>query len=262
MDTPGLKLKKIRESLKLTYRDVEKASREIAARRGSDEFIIALSRLADIENKGTLPSIYRIYTLCAVYRLEYGLVSGWYGAPLEELAAESVHIPLRNTHAAQFREMPQFMAPHPVELEIDLNRTTFLSHVARRWGKLPLACLNGLDLSRYRYGFVGLDDWSMYPILQPGAFVAIDESRRKIASSGWTSELDRPIYFLEHREGFTCGWCTRLESGLLVQPHPASHVPPRLFASSEADVLGQVVAVAMPLDARLGKLSPPVDTGF
>ena len=26
----------------------------------------------------------------------------------------------------------------------------------------------------------------MYPILQPGSLVAIDESRRKIASSGWT----------------------------------------------------------------------------
>lgn len=256
MDTPGIKLKKIREALKLTYRDVELASRQIAARRGSDEFIIALSRLADIENKGTPPSIYRIYTLCAVYRLEYGVVLGWYGAPPEEIAGESLQIRHRNTHAAQFREMPHITAPHAVELEIDLNRTAFLSHVARRWGKLPLACLNGLDLSRFRYGFIGLDDWSMYPILQPGAFVAIDENRRKIAASGWANEVERPIYFLEHRDGYACGWCTQLETGLLVQTHPASHVPPRLFEASGADVVGQVVAVATPLDVRLGKVPP------
>ena len=256
MDTPGHKLKKIRENLKLTFRDVEQASRQIAARRGSDEYIVALSRLADIENKGTLPSIYRIFTLCAVYRLEYATVLGWYGAPPEELAAESLRIRLRETHAAQFREMPQITAPQAATLEFDLNRTSILSHVARRWGKLPLACLNGLDLSKYRYGFIGLDDWSMYPVLQPGAFVAIDENRRKIAASGWSNEIDRPIYFLEHREGFACGWCVQLESGLLVQPHPASRTTPRLFDRSDADVIGQVVAVAMPLDSRLGRVKP------
>ena len=55
MERAGEKLKRIRERLKLTYRDVEKASQQIAEHRGSDEFAIALSRLADIENKGTVP---------------------------------------------------------------------------------------------------------------------------------------------------------------------------------------------------------------
>lgn len=257
MDRPGERLKRVREKLNLTYRDVEQASRQIAARRGNDEFIIALSRLADIENKGTAPGIFRIFTLCAVYRLEYDTVLGWYGVPSDEVAAESLGIRLRETHAAEFREMPQITGPLPPSLEIDLNQTSFLGHLARRWGKLPLSCLNGIDLPRYRYGFIGLEDWSMYPILHPGALVAIDETRRKIAGSGWTNEVDRPIYFLEHRGGYACGWCTALESGLLVQSHPASHVQPRLFAANEADVLGQVVAVAMPLDPRIGKILLP-----
>ena len=50
MERPGQKLKRVRERLNLTYRDVELASRQIAARRGSDNFVIALSRLADIEH--------------------------------------------------------------------------------------------------------------------------------------------------------------------------------------------------------------------
>ncbi len=70
MERPGEKLKRVRERLKLTYRDVEKASQQIAARRESDEFVIALSRLADIENKGTVPTMYRLYSLCAIYRLD------------------------------------------------------------------------------------------------------------------------------------------------------------------------------------------------
>src|SRR5215467_14316229 len=71
MEMPGGKLKRVRERLKLTYRDVEEASQQIARRRGNDEFVIALSRLADIENKGTVPTIYRLYTLCAIYRLDF-----------------------------------------------------------------------------------------------------------------------------------------------------------------------------------------------
>ena len=66
MEEPGQKLKRIRERLNLRYRDVEEASLKISALRGSDEFTIVLSRLADMENKGTVPTIFRLYTLCAI----------------------------------------------------------------------------------------------------------------------------------------------------------------------------------------------------
>jgi len=98
MDRPGEKLKRTRERLKLTFRDVEQASLQIAARRDNDEFIIALSRLADIENKGTVPSIFRLYTLCAIYRLDFDEVLQWYGVPREQLAGDAMHIRLEATH--------------------------------------------------------------------------------------------------------------------------------------------------------------------
>ena len=168
-----------------------------------------------------------------------------------ELESESLSIPLRETHAVQFSSNGQATGPQPPEVEIDLNKTTFLSHVVRRWGKLPLNFLNGLDLRRYRYGFIGLDDWSMDPVLPPGSLVAIDDRRRKIATSGWSNELDRPIYFLEHRSGYLCGWCSVLDRRILVQPHPASRQEPRIFeVQSEVDVIGQVVGAAMRLDIR------------
>lgn len=87
MERAGEKLKRIRERLNLTFRDVEQASQQIAGRMGNPEFIIALSRLADIENKGTVPTIYRLYTLCAIYRLDFAEILAWYGAPLDRLAS-------------------------------------------------------------------------------------------------------------------------------------------------------------------------------
>lgn len=251
MERPGEKLKRVREKLRLTYRDVEQASRQIAARRGSEEFIIALSRLADIENKGTAPTIHRIFTLCAIYRLDYEEVLRWYGVPRELLESEALQIELHGTHMIQFTHASQATIPRPEACEIDLNKTTFLSHLIRRWGKLPLSFLNDLDLRHYRYGLIGLDDWSMYPVLHPGSLVAIDQNKRKIAAGGWTNELDRPIYFLEHRGGYLCGWCSAMGEGLLFQPHPASHLQPVIFEShAGADVIGQVIGVAMLLESR------------
>jgi transcriptional regulator with XRE-family HTH domain len=251
MERPGEKLKRVRERLTLTYRDVERASRQIAARRGSDDFAIALSRLADIENKGTAPTIHRIFTLCAIYRMDYEEVLRWYGVPLELLESEAMQIGLRSTHASQFTQTRQVNINQPADFEINLNKTTFLSHLAGRWGRMPLSFLNSLDIKQYRYGFIGLDDWSMYPILHPGSLVAIDQTRRKIDAGGWTNEHDRPIYFLEHRNRYLCSWCTQMGENILIQPHPASHQQPLLFKfPGEIDVTGQVTGVAMLLESR------------
>jgi transcriptional regulator with XRE-family HTH domain len=257
MERPGEKLKRVRERLKLTYRDVEEASQQIAGRRGSDEFAIALSRLADIENKGTVPTIYRLYTLCAIYRLDFDEVLRWYGVPTDHLASEALHVGLEATHAIHFTPHGPVTVPQSLDCEIDLNKTTFLSHLIRHWGKMPLTFLNGLDLRQHRYGFIGLEDWSMYPILQPGALVVIDDSRRKIATAGWTNEFDRPIYFLEHRGGYVCGWCTLAGDRLLIQPHPASQQKPAIFEAAGIDVIGQVIGVAMLLESRKRRHARP-----
>jgi transcriptional regulator with XRE-family HTH domain len=251
MDRPGEKLKRTRERLKLTFRDVENASLQIASRRDNDEFVIALSRLADIENKGTVPSIFRLYTLCAIYRLDFDEVLQWYGVPREHLAGDAMHIRLEATHEIHLTHEGVVAVPQSLDCDIDLDRTTFLSQIVRRWGKMPLAFLGGLDLRRYRYGFIGLSDWSMYPVLQPGSLVMIDESKRRVASDGWTNEFNRPIYFLEHREGYMCSWCSRSGDKLTLHPHPASDGIPAVYLyPSEIEVVGQVTGVAMLLESR------------
>ncbi len=102
----------------------------------------------------------------------------------------------------------------------------------------------------------------MYPILHPGALVAVDDSKRRIASGGWASEFERPIYFLEERGGYLCGWCTLSDGLLLVQPHPASHLQPRAFEyPSQVDVIGQVVGVAMQFESRRRRPARPVEKG-
>ena len=251
MGDAGQKLKRARERLNLRYRDVEQASNRIAELRRNGEFSIALSRLSDIENKGTVPTMYRLYSLCAIYRLDMAEVLEWYGVDLAVLPADAAALPLEGTHLLGFGPglHGEVQVPLVVEPGVDLSKTTYLSRTIRRWGKLPLSLLNAVDLKHHRYAFIGSEDWSMYPILQPGALVLIDESRRKILNTGWNTEFERPIYFLEHRGGCVVGWCT-LESGqLILQPHPASQYSPLIYNyPSEIDVIGQVTGVAMILD--------------
>ena len=249
MEEAGRKLKRVRETLQLKFRDVEEASVRIAARRGNDEFTVALSRLADIENKGTMPSIFRLYSLCAIYRLDMNEVLSWYGVSLTTLPADALVMDLPRTHPVGFQ--PQdggVQVPIALDPGIDLSRTVFLSRLIQKWGKLPLLLLNELDLRNYRYGLIGTEDWAMFPIVPPGSLVVIDETQRRILSSGWATEFERPIYFLEHRDGYKCGWCN-LRNGLLtVQPHPSSLVEPENFDfPKEIEVIGRVTRVAMTL---------------
>src|ERR1700733_7923900 len=82
MEEAGQKLKQVRERLGLRFRDVEEASSKIARQHQNDEFVVSLSRLADIENKGTLPSVYRLYSLCGVYQIDMAEVLSWYDISL------------------------------------------------------------------------------------------------------------------------------------------------------------------------------------
>jgi transcriptional regulator with XRE-family HTH domain len=250
MEDAGQKLRRVRERLKLTYRDVEQATQKIAQLHGNYEYSIGLSRLADIENRGTLPSLFRLYSLCAVYRLEFEQALRWYGIDLQALSIDASRSPLCQTYPFDFRVGDDAAIEVPaIETTLDSKATTYLSRHFQRWGKVALNLVNALDHKRSRYALIGTDDWSMYPLIPPGAFIEIDTERRKVLRDGWTGEHDRPIYFLEWRDGFKCGWCSQREGKLYVQPHSQSSEPPSVFGfPGEAEIIGQVVGIAMRID--------------
>ncbi|HYO82509.1 MAG TPA: helix-turn-helix transcriptional regulator [Bryobacteraceae bacterium] len=256
-ENPGLRLKRRRDELGLTYRDVEEASKKIAQRHDSDEYLIGLSRLADIENKGVVPSIYRLYSLCAIYHLDPVEAIEWYGIDLSMFEGDSLTIDIPRTHLVQAGAYRGGDVTLPLSLDpgVDPRKTYYLSHHIGRWGKLPLMLLNAFDVRSWRYAWVGTDDWSMYPVLHPGSLLLIDETKKKIQSAGWRSDYERPIYLVEHRSGYAVGWCSLNEGMLVVQPHPASDWPTRIYKfNGEAEIVGTVAGVAMHFERR-----PPAD---
>jgi transcriptional regulator with XRE-family HTH domain len=256
----GYKLRALRAALGCTMRDVESASLQIARRLGSEEFAIPPSRLSDIETKGVVPSIFRLYSFAAIYRRNYRELLSWYGVDLNDIQLDAgvVHPP--NSHFSDASEnLAQVSVPVRLDPGFTLQKTTNLGRMIEKWGVVPLSYLSvfaGDD--RYSYGYIGSEDFTMYPILPPSSFVQVDETKNKAAEGAWRSEFERPIYFIETREGFVCSWCHVQRDTIVLQPHPLSPVPVRILRHpQEAEIIGQVVGVAMRLGDWHVLGSPP-----
>jgi transcriptional regulator with XRE-family HTH domain len=247
MLSAGIDLRKIRDRLGLTMRDVENASQLISERHGSEEYLIPPSRLSDIETKGVVPSVYRLYSLAAIYRKPFRRLLRLYGIDLDAISTEWSDSQPANSHVVSIeREQDALSIPVKLDPGFDLNTTSDLGRMVQQWGTVPLSMLSHLAAQDYTYAFIGLEDFTMYPILQPGSFVQVDESRTRVVDRQWRSEYERPIYFVETRDGFTCCWCSFRLNSLVLQPHPLSPTPVRILKPpQEAEVIGQVVGVAM-----------------
>ena len=75
----GKSLRTLREKLGLTMRDIEMSSARMAEKYRNEEYSIPPSRLSDIETKGVLPSIFRLYALAVIYRRDLRELMAWYG---------------------------------------------------------------------------------------------------------------------------------------------------------------------------------------
>ncbi len=250
MRSAGQQLRTLREDLGLTLRDVESASQRLATRYRNDEFSIQLSRLSDIETKGVIPSFHRLYTLSVAYRRDFRELLCWYGVDLGRAPADlSIILPPHSHRAEGLMSAPAVRMPVRLDPSFDIKKTANLGRLIERWGVVPLACLAPLENTNFSYGYVGSEDLTMYPLLMPGSLVQIDESRNKIETAAWRSEHERPIYFVETRNSFTCSWCALDGDNIVLQPHPLSPQRVRLLRHpQDAEVLGQVVGVAMRLD--------------
>ncbi len=252
MYSGGQNLRVLREQLGLTMRDVETASSRIAEKHNNDEFSIPPSRLSDIETKGAVPSIFRLYSLTVIYRRDFRELLSWYEVNLNAIADDlGAFLPPKSHFSHVLAGISDVRIPVRIDPGFDPRRTANFGRMVEQWGLVPLAYLEQFANHNFTYGYVGSQDLTMYPLLPPGTFVQVDEAKNRVQESGWRSEYERPIYFVETREGHTCCWCTLTRGEeLILQPHPLSQVPARVLKfPRDAEIIGQVVGVAM----RLGE---------
>ena len=220
----GLKLKTLRNRRNITVREVEQASRRIADAKGDKRFCISNGWLAQLENGASEPSICKLFTLSVIYRANF----------LDLLRLYNVDVDDREKYG-------------PVA---DPSVTQLISHASNGDGeqwqeKVPP--VNGNHDRHITYAHLGLADFTMYPMIRPGALLTIDNSQNKLSTVAWRNEYERPIFFIELRDAYACGWCELQGNQLLIIPHHSAPASVRRFMyPREAEIVGRVVSYSTP----------------
>lgn len=230
----GQQLKLLRNRRNITVRDVEQASRRIADAKRDKSYQISNGWLTQFENGVSRPTnIFKLFSLSVIYQ-----VNLW---DLLRLYDIDVH----NKEQYEWVANPHLTQLLPPGTSYDFGGTrasTCLASEFTTQHPLHISVANNGD-SPIRYGHLGTSDFTMYPLIRPGALLEIDTSQNKLQSASRANEFDRPIYFVELRDGYTCGWCELQRNQLLIIPHQSSPVGVRTFSyKREAEIIGRVVA--------------------
>lgn len=254
--SPGAKLKELRSSLGLTIREVQDRSIAIAARENNLEYVISHGWLTGIENGDGVPSIFKFYSLGSAYGRSVRELVGFYNVRIGDIGQEHARFSAPRTHLlgnAQVTDSETVTLPLHFRSEGMLDSTNLLSKLVAVWGDIPVGLLERLSPEHALYGYVGLKDFTLYPLIRPGTFVQIDVNQRRVFARPAHTLEERAVYFVELRDGYACSWCERRENLLLLVPHPLSPVKTRQVAyPQEGEIVGRVTGVAM----RLAEMAP------
>ena len=250
----GEKLKELRVRLGLTTRDVEAKSQQIADERHSREYYLSHAWVTDIETGKFTPSIYKFHTFSAIYNRRITELISYFGLPLAGFSRYRMSIGVPKTHILETEtdaDIEKVSLPVRFKPEFRLERTNLLARIVEKWEEIPVGFLQHLDLRKSVYGYIGLEDYTLFPLIRPGSLVQIDATQRKLSTEKWNTEFDRPIYFVELRNGYVCSWCQVDRGQLMIIPHPHSHQDVRRFEyPSQAEIVGRVTGVAMRIVAE------------
>ena len=256
----GAKLKKTRVRLGLSVREVERRSLALAAERQNRDFGLSKAWITDVEKGRFVPGTFKIVSLALIYRMTIAEIHPLYGIKPGDITKEQPLFRPPKTHLlppADESVSDSDALPPDSDATLQLENTNLLSKLVDIWGDVPVPLLRHLDLRRSLYGYIGTKDRTMLPLISPGTFVQIDAKQTRVRKS-WAkkgtvqSPFARPIYFLDIRTGYACGWCQIEEGVLTLIPHPDSGEPTRTFRyPSEVEVVGRVTGIAM----RIGEES-------
>ena len=231
----GEKLKTLRNGRNITVREVEHASRRIADVKGDKRFCISNGWLAQLENGTSEPSIPKLFSLSVIYRINFLELLRLYDVDVEDKEKYEAFIDPSLTQLLSLGS-----GEDPLSEIAPGNETHLIPEV-------KAIAADGEHEPQVIYARLGLSDFTMYPMIRPGALLRIDTSQNKLTNLTWHNEYERPIFFIELRGAYACGWCELQSNQLLIIPHPSSPASVRRFTyPREAEIVGRVVGYTTP----------------
>lgn len=250
----GQQLRAARLRAHLSTRDVERLSHEIAAEVNNRDCCISHAWITQVENGEFRPGIYKLYTLARIYKLKPEEVLAYFGLSLRDVDGGYMSLNFPRTHlVGRMREEPAqtLLAPLGLRGAFRLEQTNLFSRMFDKWGEIPVGLLQQIDLRNSVFGYIGMEDRTMYPWVRPGSLVQIDSRQKAIKMGAWQHELERPIYFVELRDSYVCSWCDLQGNQLFLIPSSQSGQQVRnVRYPMDAEIVGRVTAIIMRMAER------------
>jgi transcriptional regulator with XRE-family HTH domain len=244
MSEIGRKLLIIRNQRKLSLRQVEKLTVDIANRHGDKARRISASWLGRIERESHSITHKRLESLEEVYGVAHDELTD--EAIPEDDATHSLHFHFPDVPAAVLKGLTGLRGPllPPESWLAYFPQTTLLPPLSQNDRNGCPAVRKRSRGVEFLFGVIGANDTTLVPFVQPGAVVEINPSIRAINPGKlFHSILERPIYFLRSHDGYHCGWCELdMERGwLTLVPSAMTAVSHRKWRyRQEVEVVGMV----------------------
>jgi transcriptional regulator with XRE-family HTH domain len=237
----GNNLREARARWKLSLREVEERSSQLAAQWQNSAYRISASWLDRVEREDRGLSATKLIVLAVIYGLT--------AEQMIALCPASGTIPAHELSQVSSPNATLLLSPGPLEQHAKhwLPDTFLTDPLPDATTLLPSG--QGILPSHYRRGVIGQRDRMLEPMIRGGSVVLIDTMKRAIASrKDWTHEFDRPIYFLMTRLEYVTGFCELDKNAewLTLVPHPLSYESSQRWRyRKEIEVIGTVVGVLM-----------------
>ena len=247
----GRQLKAFREAKGLGLRDVERDSQHWADDLHQNAYLVSHNYLAEVEADLHQPSVFKLYTLSALYDVDLLQLLALYGMSAKDIVRAELGLELSATSSGDqatpvHQELVKPTIVSPALPGLDQTRLLFGGTSLLNRGRAK--DLSTGDRSLVLFGMLGLMDLTMDPLIPPGSLLQIDSGLREVETAHWRNEYERPIYFVKEPRGYACGWCEVGEANLSLIPHPLSPVRLRRFRyPGEVEIIGRVTAVTMSL---------------
>jgi hypothetical protein len=256
MPTFGEEMRSRLQQLHIGVRRVDECSRQDASKQHNGALHISRYRLRELQQNPDDITVAEIAELAKLCHTSFKDLLSLYLSYYPRLLGDSDQPPsthLLPNQACEWLESPGSPCDETALLPSSQNHYKFHGSAAM-WA----------SGSQYIYGRIGLNDRTMWPLLPPGSIVRVNTRQKTVMRHGsWHNDYDRPIYFLEIRDGFACGWCDLYDRQLIITPHSLSPASPRSFAlGREVEVRGRVMGYAVDneLMQRLGALPTPLSS--
>src|ERR1700737_747200 len=178
----GAKLRKIRERLGLSVREVARRSMKLVAERQNRDFSLSRAWINDVEQGRFVPGTFKIVSLSLIYRMTIAEIHALFGIKPGDITKERPLFRPPKTHLLPLPEEAISESEGPTgdsDAALQLENTNLLSKLVDIWGDVPVPLLRQLDLRRSLYGYIGTKDRTMSPLLTPGTFVQIDATHTR-----------------------------------------------------------------------------------